>query len=518
MATLYFTIFAWFQRGVYENFEARRLKTVAHLVVTLANAPLVICVRTAVPSSDIEQQSGFYSPINAFLYRCTRPEIVERTARLASQLQSAQRLRRGIGSNAAGVILVQALQYTCFLVVANTLTPALLGMWTSANVMIAALTLLADLGVGVWYIRTATPSPQALASAFWLSAVFGTGLSLLAGCALGLGIPGVQLAWRELVMGLLPVVVLVAVSSVPRAHLEKTLAFGRIAVIESIAMLVNVTVTLGLLKLGAGVWALAFGLLALHLVQSVLYWLHARLAIQHLPDRAECRQILRFGLPLLGTRGLGHFNANIDYVLIGSLFGTAMLGQYALAYKLVTYPMLKVSSTVMRVAYPIFAQLQNDLPQSRDVYRKLVRRLAWCLMPALVALAVYADRLIPALFGAHWEAAVVFTRILVFVGLLKALSFAVGLIYVSQGRPDMEFRANLMGTCVLPLCLWVGTFWGPYGLAWGFVVTACMLAPYQVFRAHALIGLTTRHYLGALKYPLGVSTLVGAFLYATTYP
>jgi hypothetical protein len=75
VATLYFTIFAWFQRGVYENFEARRLKTVAHLAVTLANAPLVICVRTAVPSSDIEQQPKF-------IHQSTRFCIVARDRKL----------------------------------------------------------------------------------------------------------------------------------------------------------------------------------------------------------------------------------------------------------------------------------------------------------------------------------------------------------------------------------------------------------------------------------------------------
>jgi PST family polysaccharide transporter len=199
---------------------------------------------------------------------------------------------------------------------------------------------------------------------------------------------------------------------------------------------------------------------------------------------------------------LAYFNQNIDYLVIGRLLGPAALGVYSLAYKLVTWPVLKISHVTLRVAFPAFSRLQHDDEAMRRSYLRLIAVLALVVFPLLVGLAVLGPEAIPLIFGAKWQAAVAPTQILCLAGMIKAVNCSVGSIFMSRGRPDLELKTNLLGTLLLGGFVLGGVRWGVPGVAAAVLFAGLIGFPIQQTVANRLIRLRWASYLDAIRVAL----------------
>ena len=63
-------------------------------------------------------------------------------------------------------------------------------------------------------------------------------------------------------------------------------------------------------------------------------------------------------------------------LLIGRFLGATTLGFYALAYRLVLYPLQGVSSVVGRVMFPLLSRIQQDDARIRNAYLKVTNAVA----------------------------------------------------------------------------------------------------------------------------------------------
>jgi PST family polysaccharide transporter len=407
---------------------------------------------------------------------------------------------RGMRWSAVSQALGLVAQYGSFALLARLLSPGQLGTMATAAMLIGLVAIVNEMGMGAALIQRPSLTRAHLAACFWTNAAMGAALGVL--MALGapaLGqffrdpaVPGViaALAWTFPLSGL---------CVLPRATLERSLRFKAIGLVESGAALVNAAIAVALALAGAGVWSLVAGTIVGFTVQVVAFWAIARPSPSLGFHRAAFDDLFGFGLNVLGTRMLSYFNGNVDYMIVGRLMGPAALGVYALAYKLVTLPMFKVSHVALRVAYPAFSRLQDDEAALRRQYLRLVGTLALIAFPLLAALAVLAPVVIRLAFGPQWEAAVLPTRLLCAVGAMKALVCSVGTLFCCKGRADLEFKLNVFEAVKLPVCLLVGVHWGLPGVAAGYLASYAIGGPLFQHLANRQIGLSWRAYAQALR-------------------
>jgi PST family polysaccharide transporter len=89
--------------------------------------------------------------------------------------------------------------------------------------------------------------------------------------------------------------------------------------------------------------------------------------------------------------------------------------------------------SVQVVALPHFSRLQDDAQGLRAAVLSCVRLSATVTIPAMAILAAAADQLIT-LLGERWALAAVALRILIFLGIAKALTLFTGPLLLARGR------------------------------------------------------------------------------------
>ena len=115
--------------------------------------------------------------------------------------------------------------------------------------------------------------------------------------------------------------------------------------------------------------------------------------------------------------------------------------------------------------FPSLSTLRGDRERVRGIYLRMVAAISTVTAPLAVGLFVVADDLVLALLGSAWAGCIPLVRILSLLGLTQSVLSTVGVVYRSQGRPDLELRVGLVLKAVLVVGIVSGLPWGVTGEA-----------------------------------------------------
>jgi O-antigen/teichoic acid export membrane protein len=101
--------------------------------------------------------------------------------------------------------------------------------------------------------------------------------------------------------------------------------------------------------------------------------------------------------------------------------------------------MERVNPSLTKVAFPLFARMQNEEERLRRGYLTLIRILATINAPILLGFAAIAPVLIPIVYGVQWTAAVPLIQPLAVVGLLRCIMHPSGSLLLAKGRAVVGF-------------------------------------------------------------------------------
>jgi PST family polysaccharide transporter len=269
----------------------------------------------------------------------------------------------------------------------------------------------------------------------------GMAMSLLAGVALvGLTLIVAPLAIRPIfgartalfVELVTPICMLSAVSAVPVAIMCRNMAFRRLGTMEVTSTLVRVCMCIVLAIIGLNGESLIFGTVVGALVATAMALASAPPPMPRLHMDAA-RDLLHYGLPAsLATVTWAGFR-NCDYAIVGARLGAVPAGMYFRSYTLAIEYQKKVSGVMNSVGFPVLSRTHSSA-QMADIRRQMVRVMTTVLFPLLVVLAIVAPELVPFLFGARWDPAVVPTQILALGGASTLVMDAVGTVLMASGR------------------------------------------------------------------------------------
>ncbi len=303
-----------------------------------------------------------------------------------------------------------------------------------------------------------------------------------------------------------------AFNAIPRIRLQREMRFKRFSIIQISGVFTNSAVTLAAAFQGHGFWSFVYGVIAEQFVLTVLFNVLGWTPVRPVFDRKAFGELWDYGVNVLATRIVGYLNTNIPGFLIGKLIGLDALGYYNIAYQLVEFPVQRISKNVLRVMFPAFSKLQDNLSEYRQLYRQVVFYLGAILTPMFVGLAMVAPFLVPVLYGPQWLPVIVPLQFLALAGFARSVWTTISVIFLSMGQPDRELKINLG----LALFLLPGVY---FSASWGLnavVLTVSLLLMTFVvigqYKAFSLIGATWTSV--ARKF---VPSLTGSLLFLLVY-
>jgi lipopolysaccharide exporter len=340
-------------------------------------------------------------------------------------------------------IAAEAAAFACGIVLAHLVPPAAFGQ-LAVTVIVSELALsLAAEGIGSPLVQRKTVSRAHFESATLLGLGLGlcmTALTFFLAQPVAGALFGSETA--DLFQLLAPIWVLAGLRIVPQASLQRELDFRRIGAIEIVSVLTGAMVSV--------VAAAAFDLDASAYIAGMLAGAAMALALLTaattltLPrwHRREMREVLSFGTPAGVSAAAWVGFRNIDYAVLGALMNPRQVGFYYRAYTLGVESEQKISGIVSRLAFPVYSRT-DDHDHMRAVRARVIRFNATAVFPALALFVALAPVLVPSLFGARWEPAVVPAQILAVAGMAMTIGNGTGPLLLAAGRPRTLAKFNI---------------------------------------------------------------------------
>lgn len=427
------------------------------------------------------------------------------------QAQAAAGVRWTSVSSAA----VALCDVTRAVILARFLSPGDFGLMSLAAIAVGFAQMYMDLGIGAAVIHRQDTTRDQLSSLYWLNLLFGAALF---GCV-SLAAPLVPALFQEpRVLPLLRTMAFVFLiapwGSQFEVLLQKELSFRKLAQCEIAASLGATFTAISCAAYGLGAWSLVWGFLAAALLKTTL------LVVIGIPKfrptlrfrRTDIAGFLGFGAFQMGERSINYLAERLDQVLIGALLGTQALGLYSFALYLTAQPIARINPILTRVAFPLFARLQQDTERLKRAYMRLIGLVAMVNAPLLIGLAAVAPVAVPLIFGDKWLPAVPLVQILSVVSLSRSIGNPVGSLQLAKGRADLGFLWNvLLLVCSVPAIYAGSRVAGVSGVALSLLLLHVFAnAGAYALLIRPLIGACARSYSYAALRPVTVAILMGA--------
>jgi len=428
------------------------------------------------------------------------------------------RVRTGVMWSALNNLTLRVGTLVVGICLARLLDPQAFGVFAIALTVQTALMTLSELGLAADLIRHGDIDRRGptIATLSLVSSGLLTGAVLLAAPAFAAFFDTPEAASVIRVMGL--TLILAGIGVVPFSRLQRDLRQRELFQIEVVAFVLSTGLSIGLAVGGWGAMSIAIARLVSQTAVVVLEFAMTRTRPQLGWDRAIAWSGLRFGLPLslAGLLSLGLLN--VDNVAVGRLGGATLLGLYAIAFNLSSWPSSIVGTAIRAVAMPAFAE--NAANRDHDNSGALARAcgLTWGVaVPMSIGLGVLAHPVVTILYGERWAAAATALVWLAPLGALRILMDVWVAYLTAHGRSIMLLSCQAAWfVALVPTMWWAVHHRGLAGAGLAHVAVAVLVAlPAFLLALHGT-GVQCGRVLRALWVPAAAAVpMTGVGLVAT---
>ena len=411
---------------------------------------------------------------------------------------SGRRLRTASFWVFCGYATGQMLRLLSNLVMTRMLAPEMFGIMALANVVIAGVQMLTDMGIQKSIIQSREGDQKRFLNTAWV-------LQIARGACLAAIVCGFALALWLIGPGLpassvyshpdLPIVLCILASSLiisgfrstKSAVANRKLHMGRLTTIELMAQICAFMTMIVWASYSPDVWALVAGTVTASIVKIGVEFLWLPGETNRFQwDRRYAGEIFHFGKWIFASSLLTYWVLNGDRIILGFDITAREMGIYSIAIFVVASVRDTTNNILQKVMYPALSRALQEGHDHVAVYYRFRLPLDFLICGLCGFLAVAGEQIIWTLYDERYSEAGMFL-VFLSVGMLGDRYRGLGLYYQSQGKPKKMmpialWRAVLF-TLGLPLALHEYGFFGAVAFLGIYPILTVPLLLYLKYRA-----------------------------------
>ncbi|WP_324808306.1 oligosaccharide flippase family protein [Sphingomonas sp. LY29] len=346
---------------------------------------------------------------------------------------------RNVGVTSALNIYRAIVQFALNIVLAQFLMPSEFGQVAFVLPITLFILVLGEFGITAAIVRGAASREEAgAAAAICLS--YG---ALLLAAVMSLRALGAFDGWPGEARNLVPAFGLVALIAmgaiVPRAMMERALAYVPIAKIETVANGTAFVAAVGSAWAGAGVWSFAVYHLAMQSIRTALFWWHGGGNIQFNLHWRRASALMRFGGWVVAFNVVNYCARNLDNYIVGGLLGESALGLYALGYQIMLVPLMAISWPATSILLSTLSRLRDRPTLQRESFLAMVGLAATVTFPIMTLVAFHGGYVFSLFLPERWNGIAPVISSLAIAGGLQSTTSFVGALFIMQNRVREQF-------------------------------------------------------------------------------
>lgn len=338
-------------------------------------------------------------------------------------------------------------------VISRLLTPAEVGTFSVAMVLLGFLGPFRDFGASQYVIQTVVINDEILCAVRSIQFIIGMLLALLtAGASSWVADFYREPQVRDIMLLLSLNSLLLPFGVLSSALLTRELRFKELAIARFAGAITSAVLSVILAWVGRGPMSLAYGALAGTLATAVFLVLLRPVKLPWHSGINQIRHILGFGSALTGTSLLGMVYKSISELTLARLQSLAVSGLFSRAQGLVSMLERLLMEGAYAVAVPIFAKAHREKNALEAMYIKsigLISVLGWAFFGLFICIAA---PLIEVLYGHQWLGAVPIAQSLCAAIMLLTPNLLYNQLLIAMGKARLVFISALASTA-LQVCV-----------------------------------------------------------------
>ncbi len=364
------------------------------------------------------------------------------------------------------------------IIIARFLHPSDYGLVGMANLITTFVVLIGDFGFGTAIVQEKDLKPIHVHSLFWIIVAIGMAFLLV----LYFGAPIAAMFFDN--SEVLPILQLSVVamffniiSDIPVKLLLRDLRYRSSGLLDFASNLAASISVLILAIRGYGAYSLVFGAILTGFLKFSLACLQCRWFPKATFQKQGLKKFVKFGGNIVTSRILWYIYSNADYAILAKKLGKIPFGLYSFAFNFACIPINKLRPILYPVLFSSFSKIQDDLPQLREKYLKIVDFMFTCYVLIYCGLFWVSPEFVKIFLGDQWEPIIPVLQILLIAQPLRALSSSSPPVTVVLGRPDIGVKNMIVFITIMVPSFLIFSNWGTIGvgLAWCFVYPIAFL-------------------------------------------
>ena len=382
-------------------------------------------------------------------------------------------LRRSVLLSGFSQYAVLILGFGKVAVISRVLSPAEVGTYTMASVLIFLTVVFREVGTRDFLIAERDLTEEKRRASFTILITMGAVTSILFFLLRNVFegfFNAPELAGMMMVIA--PAFVVNSVTAVWVAMLQREMDFRTLAYLQIFPTILDLTVSLSLIYLGYGLISLGWGYLASVSLVSLVIMVRQRGKIFYRPRFKEIPYVLRFGLQASGATLLNNVGSYAPALLLGWAMNAAAVGYFGRGQTLITFARQGVEVATRPVTQAWFAQnSHHDIGEAGKIYLQITRMIAGVAWPFYVFIYFHAATLIPYAFGPQWTISVPLAQVLALGGMFSFFAVSGTSFLTGRGEVTVAFWFNFSSLVLRLSILFVGLNYGLTGFVWAIAIS-----------------------------------------------
>src|SRR3569833_3114051 len=211
----------------------------------------------------------------------------------------------------------------------------------------------------------------------------------------------------------------------------------------------------------------------------IQHWIHSKWRPAFIIDKERLKFHFNFVNIITLSTMIFSVYKNLYNIIIGKFFSPLQVGFYYQADTLRMFPVQQITTTLDKVTYPMYSNLQDDDKKLKYAYKNV--------MQMVLFLAVIGKSVFLVVLGHKWLPAVPFFQILCISASLQPLqTYNLNILKV-KGRSDLHLRLNIITKIIPAIFAFFMIPFGIYGLIWFQTLFAFLLFYINTFYSGKMI-------------------------------
>ncbi|MEM7452742.1 MAG: lipopolysaccharide biosynthesis protein [Planctomycetota bacterium] len=353
---------------------------------------------------------------------------------------------------------VRTVTFGVQILLARILLPEEFGIVSTVAIILIIARVLTEGGLGSAIIQNQKVERIDISTVFFLN--------LLISCVVFVGLTAMSPWFADFfekpeLRNVLPVlavgIVIAAFGQIQVQMLNKNMEFKRLLKISLPSTILSGIAGIGMALAGFGVWALVGLRLVQNFVFTVTVWMFCN---PEWRPRFEfsfgsVRKLAGFGFARLFTNLTFQTTRNLYGLVIAKAYGMSDLAFYNRAQSFQKQPVTAIVSSLNRVMFPVFSEIQHDNARMRTALRKGIPAIVFIVIPAMVLLMTVAEPLIQVLLTEKWIESVPYLQICPLLGICYCVNSIKMNVITGKGNPKLIFALGVIRPGLQLLVLWL---------------------------------------------------------------